>query len=170
MTIAERNKNLDKNPNLKPVKKVWLDPIAFSGYNGIENKPETLCADDLLVWKGQELSQNFLRTISEDRRDEIAKSVYNYLYAYDWNEFHYNKVDVQRSFESLKKYKGSVEKKDGVLYLPNGGAGGYQIYRNFFPNIMKINDGKRPSVYDVVNNKEKLWATIRNRIGNHQGH
>lgn len=153
--------------NLKNRKKEWVGEINFPGHNFIENDPKTLKANDLLIYKGQKLSNKYLRTIDEDARDEIAKSVFNYLVAYDFEHFDYNDKTLAQAFKSLKKYdKHNKKEADGRRYVPNSGTSGYQLYRHFFPNIIKIHDGTRPSIYDVVKNPDKLWATIRNRMGN----
>lgn len=167
MGIAKRNQNLDKNPNLKPRKKPWSGEINFPGHNFIENDPNKILAGELLVYKGQPLSQDYLRTVDEDYREEIAKSVYNFCLNYDWMQFKYADKDIKKALESLKKYEPKVDVEDEIRYVSNSGTSGYQIYRHFFPNLIKVRGVGRPSIYDNLINKEKLWYVILNRIGNH---
>ena len=163
--ITKRNLNLDKNPNLKPTKKKWVGEIDFEETNNISNDPKTLLNNDLLIWKGNELSQDFLRTKNEDERDEIAKDVYNFWRKYDFNEINFSEKDIKAGWNALCKFKPTVEIVNGITYVKNTGSSGSQIHRHFFPNIIKISDA-RPSIYDNLNDKENLWHIIRNRIGN----
>lgn len=153
-------------PNLMSRKKEWVGGIDFPETDNIEDK--TYYANDLIVWKGQELSRKYLRSINEDQRDEIAKDLLNFFIQYDFvNDFKYRGEDVRKSWESLLRNPSAIEETDGVKYLKNSGTAGYKLYRNFFPNIIKIKEmGKRMSIWEAVNDREVLWKIIRNRIGN----
>ena len=167
-SIGLKNKmiKLEPNNNLKTQKKEWTESIFFPGHNFIENDLDNICASDLLIWKGTKLSQKFLRTIGEDHRDEIAKSVFNFLINYDWHKFHYSDADIQRGFKVLQNNKISPDIVDGISYVSNTNSAGHQVYKSFFPNIIKIYEGKRSSIYNALMDREKLWKIIRNRLGN----
>jgi len=164
--IAKRNQNLDQNPNLKPQKKPWTDPIDFPTTTNISNDYNTLKTNELLIWKGQPLSQDYLRTIDENQRDEIAKDVYNFWLEYPFDRTPFDEKEVQRAWKSLCKLETKIEIKNGVTYINNSSTSGNQIYRNFFPNIIKIKGVERPSIYDNLKDSKKLWQIVRNRIGN----
>lgn len=166
MAIAKRNLNLDQNPNLKPTKKPWVGEINFPETGNISNDINNLKMSDYFVWKGIELTQDYLRTIDEDMRDEIAKDIYNFLRKYDFNNFKFDQEDLDSSWKALKKFECKVREVEGISYVSNAGTSGNAVYRSYFPNINKIRGDKRASIYDVLNDKEKLWAVIRNRIGN----
>lgn len=164
--IAKRNQNLDQNPNLRPIKKKWTGSLDFPVTNNISNNINDILISDYFVWQGQELTQDYLRTISEDGRDEIAKDVYNFLLDYDFNYFTFDPKDIDGAWKSLCKFKCKSQTIDDITYVSNGSSSGNAVYRHFFPNINKIRGDKRPSIYDVLTNKETLWQVIRNRIGN----
>lgn len=166
MAIAKRNLNLDQNPNLKPTKKKWVGSLDFPQTDNISNNIDQILMSDYFVWKGIELTQDYLRTIDEDGRDEIAKDVYNFLLKYDFNKFKFEKEDLDRSWKALCKFECKTTIRDEITYVSNAGTSGNAIYRSYFPNINKIRGNKRPSIYDVLTDKDKLWAVIFNRIGN----
>ena len=154
-------------PNLMDRKKKWEGGIDFPETGNIENDIENTYAGDLLIWKGQELTRKFLRSIDEDMRDEIAKDVLNFFMKYDFiKNFKYRDSELQSSFKSLKKTNVNIFEEDGVNYITNVGAAGYKLYRNYFPNIIKVRGDNRRSIYDALTDKELLWSVIRNRIGN----
>jgi hypothetical protein len=163
----KQKERLENNHNLMPRKKPWIGEINFPETNNISNSLTTITNDELLVWQGQPLSQKFLRTINEDQRDEIAKDIFNFLKKYDFNSIRFSEKDINQAWNSLKKYVPKTEKINGITYLSNSGTSGSQVYRHFFPNIIKVrNSSGRRSIYDVLTNPDTLWATIRNRIGN----
>lgn len=156
---------MSQKPNLMPRKKEWVGEIDFPKTNNIEEK--FYYADDLIVWKGQELSQDYLRSIDEDARDEIAKDLLNFFIEVDFiNDFRYREEDIVKSWKQLCEYSGEITEIDGVKYINNAGASGYKLYRHYFPNLIKVRGEKRASIYDALTNKELLWKVIRNRIGN----
>jgi len=157
---------LSENPNLRPEKKKWVGEINFPKTNNISNDHDTLIYNDHLIWKGNKLTDKFLRTVDEEARDEIGKDIFNFYLKYDFGNFRVPEDRIKRSMLSLKAYKPKSEIIDDIVYLSNSGTTGYDVYKGFFPNIIKIKGVGRPSVYDVVTNREKLWATIRNRLGN----
>ena len=154
------------NPNLMPRKKPWIGDLVFPKTNNISNDMKTLKVNDLLVWKGIPLSNKYLRTINEDERDEIAKDVFNYLLEYDFNHLTFKDQQIKQAWTAIKAYTMHFEEKDDVRYVTNSGTSGGQIYRQYFPNIIKISNVNRKSIYDILKDKDTLWATIRNRMGN----
>lgn len=166
-TVAKINqKQLDQNSNLKPVKKIWIGELNFPQTNNISNDINTLMYNEHLIWKGNKLTNKYLRTVDEDFRDEIAKDIFNFFTNYDFAKFRVPKDKMNRAWESIKKFQSNVESVDGAIYVSNAGTTGHDVYKSFFPNIIKVKGDGRPSIYDVLMNKETLWATIRNRIGN----
>lgn len=156
---------MSQKPNLMPRKKEWVGEIDFPKTNNIEEK--FYYADDLIVWKGQELSQDYLRSIDEDARDEIAKDLLNFFIEVDFlDTFRYRDEDIERAWKQLCDYRGVVEEVGGVKYLNNAGTVGYKLYKKYFPNIIKVSERNRKSIYDVINDKNLLWKVIQNRIGN----
>jgi hypothetical protein len=99
-------------------------------------------------------------------REEIAKDVYNFWLEYPFDKFDFGDDEIKKAWKSICKYQPKIEEKDGIKYVSNTGTSGSQIYRQFFPNIIKVRGENRPSIYDILKDKEKLWATVRNRIGN----
>lgn len=154
------------NPNLKPRKKIWIGELDFPETDNIENDLDTLLYNEHFVWKGNKLTNKWLRTINEDARDEIAKDVFNFLVKYDFNQFRTTDDKVLRAFYNIRNYEPKTEVVDGITLVSNAGTSGHLAYKKFFPNIIKIKGSTRPSIYDVLNNREKLWAVIRNRMGN----
>jgi predicted RNA methylase len=166
MAIAFRNQNLDKNPNLKDSKKPWNQDIDFPKNNNISNDINTILVGDLFIWKGIALSQDYLRTINEDQRDEINKDILNYLLQYNFSKLSFAKKDIKTSWESLCKIDTPIDLIDGVKHITNSSSSGNKVYRHYFPNILKVRGDKRASIYDVLSNKDSLWKVIRNRSGN----
>lgn len=163
--IAVRNQNLDKNPNLKHRKKFFEGSLDFEDRKSISNNLEELLVGDLLIWKGQELSQDFLRTVPEETRELIAKDIYSYLKNYDWNKLKFAKEEIKAGWKTLCKFEPKLEIVDGMTYVANSATSGNQIYRHYFPNIIKVKGENRPSIYDILTDKKKLMDVIFNRTG-----
>lgn len=163
--VSIRNLNLDQNLNLKHSKKIWDGCIDFPDTNNISNDLETLLVNDLFIWKGNPLSQDYLRTLNEDVREEVAKDVYNYIKKYDWNKLQFNISDIKSAWKSLCKFIGKKEIKDNITYISNSASTGNKIYRHYFPNILKVAGEDRPSIYQGLTNSETLFHIIRNRVG-----
>ena len=158
--------DLSKNPNLKPIKKKWIGDINFPETNNISNDINNIKIGDLMVWKGNQLSQKYLRTIDEDLRDEIAKDVFNFLKQYNWNELKFEDKDIKTAWNSLCKIQNKLEVIDNITYISNSTTSGNDIYRHYFPNLLKVSSNDRPSIYDGLTNHKMLWDIVRNRIGN----
>ena len=164
--VAERNKNLDKNPNLKPSKKKWEGEINFPENDNIKNNINNLYNCDLFIWKDKKLSQDYLRTVDEDTRDEIAKDVFNFLLKYPFDQIKFPEESIRSAWKAICKFSPTINVEDGISYISNSSTSGNAIYKHFFPNIIKVKGPERPSIYDILTNKETLWHTIRNRMGN----
>lgn len=157
-----------EKPNLMPRKKPWPDddPLRFPETDAISNDPKSIMIDEHLVWKGNRLDPAFLRSVNEDARDEIAKDVFNFVLKCDIMSCGYDEGKVRRDFENLKNSRKAILESGGTLSVSSAGASGHRVYRHFFPNILKISSGSRPSVFEVLSDRKKLWSVIRNRIGN----
>lgn len=155
-------------PNLMPRKKIWDPniPIDFPKTKNITTDPKTCLANEIIVWNGNDLNWRYLKSINEDQRDEISMDLLNFFLEYDWSRFEFSKKDTDRDWELLKKYQGKLDKSGSEVFLNNNGTSGSKLYRHFFPNIIKISNGGQASIYDVLTTKEKLFHTIRNRMGN----
>lgn len=165
--IAARNQNLDKNPNLLPRKKPWTGPIGNWPQNdNIQNNKDTITVGEIFIWKNQQLTQDFLRTKTENERDEIAKDIYNFLIDYDWNNLHFSEQEINKGWKSLCTTQTKPEIIDTNTFISNSSTSGNAIYRHFFPNILKVRGQNRRSIWDALIDKELLWQVIRNRIGN----
>jgi len=122
--------------------------------------------NEVLVWKTHKLTRYFLSTQTPEERDEIAKDVLNYLTQCDLTNFRVPRDKVKKDLENLKGKSLKLELKDGKTYVPNIVSTGNKAYRYFFPNLMRLKNGKKMSVYDCLNDRETLWKIIRNRVGN----
>jgi len=148
---------------LKLTAKKW-DPkasIDFPKTVNISTKPNAP-PDEILVWCDNKLTNKFLRTKTEDERDEIAKDLLNYFLEYDFNNLKPDDATVRKDWEALKGCaaiitNGSVNNKVST---------GNKIVRRFFSNLYEVKSEGRDSVIDVISDKVKLWSIIRNRIGN----
>lgn len=164
-----RGRPAASKPFLMPRKKPWPDddPLEFPETNRISNDAGTMLANELVVWQGHELTPDFLRSMDEDARDEIAKDLLNFFLRYDWSRCEYAADEIRQSWQALRRFSGKVQQEDGTPYIRNCGTSGYKIYRHFFSSgIVRIRNANRRSVHDVLSDKRSLWAVIRNRIGN----
>ena len=154
-------------PNLMDRKKLWVGPIDFPKTDNIKNDPKTTYANDIIIWKGHELTRKYLRSIDEDVRDEIAKDLLNFFMEFDFiGDFKYREEELETAKKVLDKNLATISEEDGVKYVKNTGAAGYKLYRHYFPNLMKVGGKNRRSIFESLSNKALLWSIIRNRTGN----
>ena len=119
-----------------------------------------------IVWCGNKLTNKFLRTKTPEERDEIAKDLFNYFLKVDFNSYGTDFKKVGKDWENLKAHNLTITEKDGISYADNIASTGNKIYRTFFPNLMKLKNGNKKSVYECLTDPQTLWKIIRNRVGN----
>lgn len=153
--------------NLKNRVKEWPEnePIDFPETNNIENDLNC-CMNDLIIWKGKELTSIYLRSINEDLRDEIAKDIFNFFSKYDFTRLNYSKEILKKDYKRLMSSDLEIETIDGIKYISNINSSGNTVCKKFIPNVLEISTRKNPSVLETLNDKEKLFKIIRNRVGN----
>jgi len=152
---------------LATVKSIWPSDISiqFPQTNNISN--ELNCpVDELIIWKNNDLTHQYLKTLTEKERDEIAKDLLNFFIVYNWDHLIFVNKSIDKTWKSLQNSNVKISKNNGSIVLANSSSVGNNIYKTFFPNILKIQSKKKISVYDALKNKEILWKIIRNRIGN----
>ena len=143
------------NENLKSQKKYWDKniPIDFQKNNNIST--DINCpTDEIIIWKGNQLNYQYLKSINEDQRDEIAKDLLNFFLKYDFTKFNYDVNDINDDWEELEDHEVEIIKDNDKTYINNVSAGGTRIYKYFFPNYLKIKSKERLSVYGALINKE----------------
>lgn len=140
-------------------------PLDFPQTNNISNAIDA-DADELIVWRGHNLDVQYLSTQTPEQRDEIAKDVFNYLRKFDFSSYRVNIKKMERDWNNLKKTNILIEEKNTKKYISNIASTGNKVYRYFFPNLMKLKNGTKYSIYECLTNPEILWKIIRNRTGN----
>lgn len=165
LKTKQKTKTLDDC--LKTYKTSWDDsvPLKFPKTKNISNKINAPPSEKL-IWKGHELTRDFFSQCTPNERDEIAKDIFNYLMECDLTNYRVPIEEVKKDLKQLRQKTLKTEVKDGKTYLPNIVSTGNKAYRYFFPNLMKLKNGKKASVYDCLNDPKILWKIIRNRVGN----
>jgi len=160
--------NYTYDPNLQERKLPWDPniPIDFPETDNIST-PLNCNARETITWKGIKLTYQYLKTINETQRDEIAKDLLNFFIKYDFQKYRQDKKLLDTNWKSLKDALPlDIKNKGQEKHIDNGSNTGNKIYKQFFPNILKIRTQKRASVYECVTDKESLFEIIRNRVGN----
>ena len=156
------------NSNLLERKLIWDPkiPIDFPETNNIQT--DINChMKEILIWKGKQLTYQYLQSITEIERDEIAKDLLNFFIKYDFMKYRQEETEIQRIWGQLKNANPlELKQMEDGIHIDNNHRMGDKIYKYFFPNILKIGSPKRKSVYECITNKEDLFHIIRNRIGN----
>ena len=161
MAIAFRNQNLDKNPNLKDSKKPWNQDIDFPKNNNISNDINIFLVGDLFIWKGIALSQDYLRTINEDQRDEINKDILNYLLQYNFSKLSFAKKDIKTSWESLCKIDTPIDLIDGVKHITNSSSSGNRV------EVQSSNSSSAPNSdlnIQIIKEQKQMVLALENQI------
>lgn len=157
----------DQDKYLKTYATEWDNNLSldFPETNNISNST-TAPAHELLVWKGNKLTNKFLRTKTPEERDEIAKDVFNYLLKCNFDSYRITDKRMLNDWQNIQKFKLSPITKNGETHIKNMSHTGSKVYRYFFPNLMKLKNGNKMSVYECLTDKKILWKIVRNRVGN----
>jgi len=126
----------------------------------------TAPAHEILMWRGDKLTNKYLRTKTPVERDEIAKDVFNYLLKCNFDSYRIPEKRMLNDWENIKDFAAATEIINGETHVKNMGNSGSKVYKYFFPNLMKLKNGKKLSVYECLKDKETLWKIVRNRVGN----
>lgn len=149
-----------ENHNLKGRKKKWIGGIDFPRTKNIDTGLG--CdLDAIISWCGSDLTARYLKTLDEDQRDDIAKDLLNFFIEYDFSKLNYSKLVIDNDIANLKNNDFVLLNKTIVANLNYG----LRACKTYFPHLLKTESGKT-SIYDAVNNREKLFKIIRNRVGN----
>lgn len=122
--------------------------------------------NDILVWKQHKLDANYLKSVNEDVRDEIAKDIFNFFCKYDFTKLNYSEKIIKKDYDRMMNKDLQLEIIDGDKYISNINADGNTFCKKFTPNILKIAEKSKDSVFDVISDKDRLFRIIRNRVGN----
>lgn len=122
------------------------------------------CLDEILVWDGHELTNDYITSISMDKKKAIIADLFDFFKNYNWDRINYNGLDISSEFQKIKESNVDIVVENGVKCLSNSSYTGGKIYRHFFPNILKIRSDNGLSVYDALNDDAALLKIIHNRV------
>jgi hypothetical protein len=146
-------------------KKIWEGEINFPEHNFITTS-HNCYINEIFMYKKEKLTWRYLKSLSEEERDEISKSVFNWCLEHDFSKFKDSKESIKKEWNKLCKSKIKSWTEENTNYLTNSSSTGSRIYKVYFPNIYKIKTNKSKSIFEALTNKETLWKIIRNRVGN----
>jgi len=142
-------------PNIYLKRKLDKAAIIKSGI--IDSKPNYYSTNNIVKYKGERLTANYIKSLSEKDKRDTASFAFDYFRANGFPFPKYSSDILISEFKRLCDYDISNGCSKSLV--------GQKITHHFCEHFFQVRGGNLPSLFDAFHDDEKLISTINNRMG-----
>ena len=124
-------------------------------YNSISAHPT-----EILIWKGKPLIKENILDLTEPEVEQLKCALVQYIQSCNFLEHNYRINELHKDFLNLSL--GEIQHNGDTI--TNISSVGNKIYKYFFPNMLKVKGGYKPSVVEALLDREILNKILDNRL------
>lgn len=142
----------EKNEEYSNIKKVTQRNIPFN-YGSI----------DIINYKGQSLTKDFLLSLKLEQKQEISNYLFHYFKGYGFPYPKFSDFELLNDWKNIKEFDSSSILIEDKLKTKN--YIGNKLTKHFFENFYEVQFGKNKSMLEAFNDDDTLKKVINNRLG-----